>query len=517
MTNKKSAESAADMEPVLMHAVVQPKARTAEATTETRAAKSLGVQLLGIVRTLALTRTWRAQLAEGGQGALVTIGDTATASDRERFARAIEARHAAGAIPGVLPVLRIAPSRDAFLTDLLTTGTATELDALSWPLKRQLELVVRILRSLEALHQAGIVHGCICTENVLLDDELNPVLSEVGAVSVAALAARGAGDAYAPFAAPEITKGDEPDARADVYSVARLLQDITKGSSPSPSVAGVVAKGTAADAGARYASAKDFAAAVEQVLAELPREEQAAKLARPPTPGPIAPRPTAKREGTEPAEKAFAPKKRSESRAPWKPPLWLGIAGIVLFAGSFAAAVFLGGSNEALRPLLLVVAPIAVALATTLLPALPKGATLGRLALAVGAAAIVFVFDPLALAYRMAAQSRLRGDDATRRAAIAEVMRLGRDFRGLSLAGVGLAGIDLTAADLRGVSLAGADLTGAHLYAAEIYGTSFAGAQLAGADLGGTQLQLADTSGAKCDEETKLPSPWRCDAGRLGR
>jgi hypothetical protein len=517
VTNKKSAESAADMEPVLMHAVIQSKAKTSEAKAETRAAQSLGVQLLGVVRSLPLTRTWRVQLPEGGQAALVVLGDTATGADRERFARAVEKRHAAGELPGVLPVRRVASSRDAFLTDLLATGTAEDLAALSWGLRRQLEFALRLLRSLDALHQAGVVHGSVCPANILLDDALEPVLSEAGTVSVAALTGRGAGDDYVAFAAPEIKRGDEPDARADVYSVARLLAELTKGAASPRVVADVVAKGTAPDPGMRYGSVKELAAAVQKALDELPRDEQRPALARPPTPAPIQPRQPAK--GSEAAESAFAPKKPGEqaAAAPWKPPVWLGIAGIVVFAGSFAAAAFLGGSNEALRPLLLLVAPLGAALATTLLPALPRAGTLGRLALAVGVAGVVFVFDPLALAYRIAAQSRMRGDDATRRAAIAEVMRLGRDFRGLSFKGDPLAGVDLTAADLRGVSFAGADLTGAHLYAAEIYGTSFAGANLDGANLEGTQLQLADTSGARCDEATRLPPSWRCDGGRLGR
>jgi hypothetical protein len=520
VTNKKSAESAAEMEPVLMHAVVQSKAKTAEATAETRAAKSLNVQLVGVVRSLPLARTWRVQLPEGGQGALVVLGDNATSADRALFARAAEQLHAAGEIEGVLPVRGVAASHDAFLTDLIVTGNAGDLPALAWPLRRQLEFVLRVLRSLDSLHQVGMVHGCLCAANVLLDDDLNPVLSESGAVAVAALASRGAGDPYLGFASPEIQRGDEPDARADVYAAGRLLQEVTKASAPPRTIADVVAKCTAPEPGVRYGTAKELVAAVQKALDDLPREEPAPVLPRPPTPGPIEPRAPAKRERRarpDAPQNAFATKTPGRPEARWTPPVWVGVAGVVLVAASFAAASILGGSNDLLRPLLLVAAPLGVALATTLLPALPRRAGLGRLALALGAAALVYLLDPLSLAYRIAAQARMRGDEASRRAAIAEVMRLGRDFRGLSFSGAGLSGVDLTAADLRRVSFAGADLTGAHLYAAEIYGTSFANAQLAGADLQGTQLQLADTSGARCDDTTKLPPSWRCDGGHLDR
>lgn len=480
---KSSAESAADLEPVLMHAVIQSKAKTAEGGAETRAAKSLGVHLVGVIRTSRLTRTWRVQLPDGGQAALVVLAAAATESDRENFARAAGDLHAAGGIPGVLPVRRLAASHDAFLTDLLTTGNAGELAALSWPVRKHLELVRQVARSLDALHQVGLVHGSLWAANVLLDDDLRPVLAEVGMVADA-----------------------EADPQSDVYSAARLLQELTRASRRVRAVADVVARGTAPPE-LRYPSARALAEAIEKALEELTSDEPGAPPVRPPPPA-------AARE----VAVAPPPKERDRTEAePRRRAVWPGIAGIVLLAASLAAAALVGGSNDALRPLLWAAAPLGAALATTLLPALRRGALVGRLALALGAAAMVWLFDPLAFAYHLAAQTRVRGGDDARRAAIDEVMRLGRDFRGFSFSKVGLQGVDLTAADLRGVSFADADLRGAHLYAAEVYGTSFAGAQLAGADLEGTQLQLADTAGATCDDSTRLPAPWRCDRERLAR
>ncbi len=493
-----------------MHAVIQSRAKTAEATAETSAAQRLGAQLLGVVRTGPVARTWRVQLAEGGQGALVVLASSATAADQERLARVAGDLRAAGELSGVLPVRRIDTSRLAYLTDLLTTGTAGDLAALSWSLPKQLEFVLRVVRALDSLHGVGIVHGCLCPANVLLDAELGPVLSEAGMVDVRALASQAAGNEYLEFAAPEIKRGSEPDVRSDVHSAARMLQELAKPSTPPRVLVDIVARGTAPAPELRYASAKELASALEGALEQIRHDAQAPAPLLVPTAHERVARPEARARVATPLERVHA-------NARTTPPLWLGIAGVVLFAGSLAAAALVGGSNDALRSLLLVAAPLGVALATTLFRAPRRAHRLGRLALMLGAAVLVWLFDPLTLAYRIAAQSRMRGDDAGRRAAIAEVMRLGRDFRGLSFAGVGLAGVDLTAADLRGVSLAGADLSGAHLYAAEVYGASFAGARIAGADLQATQLQLADSTGAVCDESTRLPASWRCDAGRLVR
>ena len=145
------------------------------------------------------------------------------------------------------------------------------------------------------------------------------------------------------------------------------------------------------------------------------------------------------------------------------------------------------------------------ALLTTLLrPAagtsLARG-TLIQLVLAGGCAAVLGVLDPLAVTYGIAAQRELHGDEVSRRAALSEIVRLGRDFRGLSLANLDLSSLDLSGADLRGVDLSGANLTHAKLFAAEVQGARFDGARLAGADLGQVALGLASLGTAACDAE----------------
>jgi len=516
---KKVFVSTADMGPQLARAAAPVEAAAGQETRETRAAKALGAELQGLSRERPLSRTWRARLtADGPLVAIVVVADEATEDERKLFARMAEDIHAAGeGLPGVLRARKVTPSRDAFLTDLWTAGSARDLSALKWPPRRRVEFVLRTVRALDAMHSLGLVHGCLCPANVLLDDDLGPVIAEAGSVPVHALVERG-GDAalYAAFAAPEVTKGGRVDARSDIYSAGRILEDVTKGDESPAALKDIVKRCTYPDADARYASAAELATALEGVLGLLSDAEEkappAAAVAAPvrPTPGPAR---------REPAVEA-RPTDSSPAMA-WQPPWVLGVAGIVAFAAAIAGSVVVGGSSDAFRSVLWLFVVVGPALGTTLLrppetASLKKGAAM-QLALALGCAAVVLVLDPLSLGYRLAAQRHIRGDEASKRAAITEILRLGRDFRGLSLANVDLSGEDLSGADLRGVDLSHANLTHARLFGAEVQGASFDGASLAGAALDQVQLELANVGAATCDGDTHLPRGWRCRDGHVTR
>jgi hypothetical protein len=364
------------------------------------------------------------------------------------------------------------------------------------------------------MHSLGLVHGCLCPANVLLDDNLEPVIAEAGSVPVHALVERG-GDAalYAAFAAPEVTKGGKVDGRSDVYSAGRILEDVTKGDESLAALAEIVKHCTYPDADARYASAADLATALEGVLSLLSDAETAptAVAAAPAPTRPIPERPAHSGE-VRPAK---------DPSVAWQPPRLLGIAGLAAVAAAVASSVLVGGSSDALRALLMLLVGAGSALATTLLRP-PVSASLGKgiaiqLGLALGCAAVVVVLDPLSLGYRMAAQRHLRGDEAAKGAAITEIVRLGRDFRGLSLAHLDLSGQDLSGADLRGVDLSHANLAHTRLFAADVQGASFDGASLAGASLEQVELALANVGAATCDGDTKLPHGWRCGGARVVR
>jgi hypothetical protein len=508
---KKTSISAADMEAVFGHAVVQPKARTGEGQTETRAESELGVVVLGSVRTAPALKTWRVRGKDGKPAALVTLADSTTPPERERVARALVSLFAVrDNLKGTLPVRQVTDDHDAFLTDLWTTGTAKDLSALKWPLRKRVEFVAAVVRTLGRLHAAGLVHGCLCADNVLLDDDLDPVLSEAGLVDVRALIARRDALAYEPFAAPEL-KSEDPTPSGDLYSVGRLLQELVSTEEKVPPNVSEIVQRCVSPPKGRYVSAGELVAALEAAASELALAEQT-KL----TPD-LRPAAAAERKERAPAPDAAGNSPPTPSE-PWQPPTWLGVGGIVMVAGALAAGAFLGGTNELLRPLLVGMVPLGAALATTLAPPLPKHGTVARIAFALGLAGIALVFDPLSLAFRIAAHAHVsKGGEDSRRMAVGEILRMGRDFRGVSLAGANLANLDMTGADLRGVNLVGADLTGTRLVAAEVDGANLDGAQLASADLSATQLQLAVLGSARCDETTRLPTGFRCDAGHVTR
>src|SRR5258708_5223925 len=149
-------------------------------------------------RPLALA--WRARRADPAGGddptrALVLARPEAPEPERRRYVAAAERVAQAGDLPrGVLRVHAVAGANEAFVADLWTTGSAKDLGALGWAASRRVDFVRQVAEALAALHAAGIVHACLCEENVLLDDDLRPVLAEAGAVSVHALTERG-GDA----------------------------------------------------------------------------------------------------------------------------------------------------------------------------------------------------------------------------------------------------------------------------------------------------------------------------------
>jgi hypothetical protein len=517
---KKTVVSRAGMQPVVPDA---PAARAA-ASRAKRAADELCVELGDLVRERPLSRAYQARTRAGSRVALVVVADGATARERELFARTAQDLHAAGgAAAGVLRVHAVTRSGDAFLADLWTSGSARDLAALKWPPRRRVELVRAVAATLDGVHTLGLVHGCLCPANILLDDDLSPVVAEVGAVPVHALAERGGeAEMYEAYAAPEILRGEAPTARSDVYSLGRLLDELTRGEPVPDALRAIVARCLAAGAADRFPAAADLGAALDGVLDQL-----SSQVADPPRQPALPAAPT--RAGAA-ADRATEPRRRGEPRTTrdfdrhptawtWQPPRWLGGIGLAAIAGALAGGALLGGGNDALRLLSTIALVAGSALATALVPPAPRAPAAVRALLALALGALLLAFDPLAPFYRFAAQRQLRADPASRHLAIAELLRLGRDFRGLSLAGLDLSSEDLTGADLRGVDLSRANLSRARLFAAEVQGASFAGVDLAGADLEQVELELArgGVADATCDEATRLPREWRCTGGHVAR
>ena len=314
LTAKKVFVSTPEMRPVETDEVLLRR----KDTPEKRAAKALGVELVGLARDRTLSRTWRVKSpASEGESAMVIVAEGATPDDRAQLALMAEDLLAAGeSLPGVLRPRAVAPSRDAYLTELLTAGSARDLAALKWSPRRRVELVLKAARALEGLHALGIVHACLCPANILLDDALSPVLAEVGAVPVHALAARGA-DAtlYSGSAAPEVNQGAVPDVRSDVYSLGRVLEEAVKGDEPNVALGTVIRKSTAKDPANRYGSVASVAAAIEAMIDQLSTVDAPAEPAAQPAPR------TAERPARTEEPRTVAPQAQAHTPSTvWLPP-----------------------------------------------------------------------------------------------------------------------------------------------------------------------------------------------------
>jgi hypothetical protein len=494
------------MDDFLAHAIVNPTARP-----EQVAAKALGVELGEKIRERPPVNTWRAKTADGKEVALVTLDPAAPGPVRDRFA-ATATRLRELEVPGVLKVRDVSPRRDAYVTDLWSTGTARDLPTLRWPLRRRLELVRRVGQALEGLHKGGLIHGALTQDAVLLDDDLEPVVSDVGLPAPAVPPSGGAPTA------------PEPDVAGDIWALGKLLEDVA-GADTVPDLVELVRRCTAAIPAGRPSSVGQVLNALQAIAEELPTSEVMPVAA--PKPAPEAAREIPIRKPT-PAM-AFDPKARpadpmrqsrpnfaaTQEPAGPSPALvrGVGIVGASAFVVSLVLGFFFGGGGALGGPLA-VVGVLGAAAATLLAPPFPRSRRLVRIALAAGLGAVVVVADPLSFVCRLGALSRMHGSSDARRAAVAEIVRLDRDFRGAGLSGVDLSGLDLTAADLRGADLSHTDLSHARLWAAQLEGSSLEGAKLSGADLQQSTLSQAINVGtAICDNETRLPAGWKCQDG----
>ncbi len=517
---KKASISAADMQAVFGHALVEPKAKTGEGPAEERAAAALGVTILGAItpgsQPLPAVRTFRVRDAQGKAAALVMPSGTLTPPERDRFAGAVSVLYAAGEVTGVLAVHATTDDHDAFLTDLWTTGTSRDLSALKWSQAKRVEFVGKVARSLERLHAAGLTHGSLCADNVLLDDDLEPVLSEAGLVDVRALLARREAGPYEAYVSPETRGGADADVLADVYALGKLLQTLADGGEKSPAAAGlgeIVQRCVSPPLG-RYGSMTEVAEAIEKLATSLADQAPLGVVATEPR-GPRT-LPRAPAATPEAGASTFADGPLAEKKGPWVPPRALGLTGLGIAVVGVVGGGFAGG-NLGVRTGMLVLATLGSAIATTLAPPLPAAERLVRLSLALGVAGLVGILNPASLVARLVARVQIGGGETSRSSAIESILANGRDFRGISLSGVDLSNRDLTGADLRGVNLRGANLSGAQVTFAEVDGADFDGANLHGTNLTGTPLQVANVGSASCDADTMPPEGYKCDAGHFAR
>ncbi|MCM3660162.1 Stk1 family PASTA domain-containing Ser/Thr kinase [Georgenia satyanarayanai] len=103
------------------------------------------------------------------------------------------------------------------------------------PLGRALDVVDGVLDALACAHRAGVVHRDVKPENVLLERDGRPKVTDFGlarAVTEATAASTGTVLGTVAYLAPEIVTSGIADARADVYAAGIVLFELITGAQP---------------------------------------------------------------------------------------------------------------------------------------------------------------------------------------------------------------------------------------------------------------------------------------------
>ena len=180
------------------------------------------------------------------------------------------------------------------------------------PAAQAVAIAIDALRGLEAIHRAGIIHRDISPENLMIapDDQVKIIdlgVAKVDDSSTVSQTRTGIFVGKLRYASPEqlgfLPEGETVDARADVYAMAMVIVELLTGRPPyeakspheyfllharaqqqttaelPPQIAGsselsrVLAKALARDRNERFASAREFAEALELVATALPAHD----------------------------------------------------------------------------------------------------------------------------------------------------------------------------------------------------------------------------------------------------
>jgi hypothetical protein len=503
---------------------IPPSARpSAEHVRALEAAGLLEVRLIKKSVQRPLMSVWEGEDKNRERVLLTVVDACGTPAERTRTIGAAKALMALGGTDGVQNVRRVLEDVDAFLSDFHGAGTAADLVVLRWPTLRKLDFACRVCDALAALHEAGLTHGCLCPDNILLDDDLHPVVTEAGMVSIAESLE---GDpenffGYGAYAAPETSRG-APDARGDVFSVGRLLTfimldrapgqtvDVMDVNAKDPAIAAIVRRCTG-QASERYESMAALSTELHHykqkliptegettrrpVEHEAPARAPRTHAASPPRDAAAAPTPRVM------IERSSAP--GAKSALPW----WVAAASAALVVASVALSQVDSLRSASTRGVLIFAVVLGMVGITTIVPA----TRLLRIALTVIGLGVALVLDPIG---RL---SQLDSTDAATRGAAARdyVMKGGKNLRDMRIQNADLSALDLSGADLGRADLTGSSLARSKLIQAQVDGAYFVAVQLEGADLSGVSLEKAIAiETATCDDATVFPEGWYCNAAR---
>ena len=191
-----------------------------------------GYELLERLGTGSSGTVWRAR-ERGGTGRTVAIKRLAAADEptRREALREEAAILAALDHPHVVDILACLDDAHG-LAIVMPYAAGGSLERrlrggpLPWP--EVVELGISLADALASAHRHGVLHRDVAPGNVLLTADGEPLLADFGV-------ARAAGVHGTPgYVDPAVLRGAAPDARSDVYGLARLLEHALTGQPPAP-------------------------------------------------------------------------------------------------------------------------------------------------------------------------------------------------------------------------------------------------------------------------------------------
>ena len=165
--------------------------------------------------------------------------------------------------PGIVPVHDVGAAADGrvfYAMKLIRGVSLAEYCRTPRPRTDLFRIFVRICEAVAFAHANGVVHRDIKRENVMVGEFGEVLVMDWGVAHVP-----GDSDAHGvvvgtrEFMAPEQSRGETVDHRADIFSLGILLRVITSGERVPRPLASIVAKASAADIANRYDDARELA------------------------------------------------------------------------------------------------------------------------------------------------------------------------------------------------------------------------------------------------------------------
>ncbi len=439
---------------------------------------------------------------------------------------------------GMVGVRCVATSQLAFSMTYMRNGNLTALPP-EWPVPTRVQFFIDLCKIVHRFHEAGVLHRCLRPSNVLLSDDLDPIVTDHNMVDLpTACGEVPQPGGYAVYAAPEeVLDLSTMSPTADIYSLGRILTFLLLGKHPSGPLEEVPALEALADQPvglvriARKCTLRDPAVryqVVPELIKDLESYEDgltvgvgAGALETNFMPYRVSNLPLAGVVEEDALEAAVAPRPKRPRPAPViaepavhpaGPMAWVGAMMLVGAAALIAVTPIPG---EELRLAVNLAAALAGGLLGFSLLRRAGSSKRARLAFGFSAAAALYMLQPGDLADLRIRVTLERASSEERGAAVAHLARRGqRDFSELDLSAADLSRRELTATSFRGASLKSTRLDEATLTEAEFEGADLTEASALGASFRGSNpYQATGWDTVRCDEYTVMPEGWLCGAG----